>query len=237
MAQHPAKIPHVIVVAGPSGAGKTTLMRQLATGLLPPEIRSRLPQGAERWSQVHGSRHAAWLPAAARGEADGGGIVLHYDMTRDGLSFVDAYARDPALQIVRLADHVTFLLLRPSASRLLRQWGHFKMGIADRASLRRRRVLGIAAGVAAAAMRAVPVGPARQRAAALKRLQKLRPRSPHILGLYLRRGGVDAVFRAWDRFIASLKADGIHFTEIQLAPDPAAEVGQGRWLVVAAGPE
>jgi hypothetical protein len=237
MVEHSAKIAHVIVVAGPSGSGKTTLMRQLAAGLLSPEIRSHLPQDAERWAQVHGNRHPAWLPRAARGEADGGGIVLHYDLTRDGLSFVDEYARDPALQIVRLADRVTFLLLRPSTTRLLRQWGQAKMGIVSSTRLRSRRILGAVAGVAASLVRIMPLWSPRHRAAMLKRLEALRPRSPHILALYLRDGGVEAMFRAWDRFVTSLKADGIQLTEIRIAPDPAAEIGHGRWLIVSRPPE
>lgn len=233
--QESHRLRHAIIVAGPSGSGKTILMRQLAAGQLAAEIRERLPAGADGWLQVHGNRFPAWLPAimqAHRGQ-NAPGIVLHYDITREGLAYVNDYRRDPALRIVWLAARVTFVHLRPAAARLIRQWGRAKMGAETRWDLNRRRITGGIADVVGAAVRAVPIWPVRYRGAVLGRIEKLRVRSPKTLALYLRPGGVDSLFLAWDHFMDSLRAEGLDLTEIHIAPDAAAPVGQAcRWRVI-----
>lgn len=112
----------LLVVAGASGAGKSTFLRQLDRGTLGPEILSRLPHGASRWPQTNGFRIRGRLEEA-RDEAGAllvGGVVLHYDIMRIFETRISGYAEDPALAVLAKAAAITAVVVRPPDQQLAR---------------------------------------------------------------------------------------------------------------------
>ena len=53
---------HLLVIAGPSGGGKTTFITQLVSAQLPDQVRAQLPYGAEEWAELSAGGYKRWLP-------------------------------------------------------------------------------------------------------------------------------------------------------------------------------
>ncbi len=111
------KLRHVLIVTGPSGAGKSTFLDHLASRMLQPDILAHLPQGSERWTQIQELAHAHWMaelkdPANDSSTAE---LAMHYDMTHTELAFIDCFERDPALQVLRMAETATIIHIRPTS--------------------------------------------------------------------------------------------------------------------------
>src|SRR5687767_906542 len=75
--------PHGLLVAGPSGGGKTTFITQLVEGTLAPEIHDRLPERTAAWDRIEGNRFVK--RGTKPGFSPGGtiahrGLILHYDI-------------------------------------------------------------------------------------------------------------------------------------------------------------
>jgi len=103
----------LIVVAGPSAAGKTTLVRQLRRGLL-PELADRLDMGDfQLWHYTTGDKGPP--PADARR------IFLDYNASR---SYREErpYAEDECLEVVKRAQRVWFVTVWTPPARLGRQY-------------------------------------------------------------------------------------------------------------------
>jgi hypothetical protein len=110
------RIAHLVLVCAPSGAGKSTFMRRLASNALPHEIASELPAGASVWPHTNGSRlrGRVVLAQTKTGEATVQGAVLHYDIMRVVDTRISRYADDPALAALAKADEVTVVQIRPT---------------------------------------------------------------------------------------------------------------------------
>jgi hypothetical protein len=106
----------LMVVAGLRGAGKTTFLRALSAGWLDPVIAARIPKSASSWPQVEGADHAAWLPMVAAGSLPIPNLTLHLDIA----SLLAGFGRE-ALEVLRMADSVMVINLRPAAERLVAQ--------------------------------------------------------------------------------------------------------------------
>jgi hypothetical protein len=117
------RIAHLLVVSGPSGSGKTTFLRQLAAGRLSPELIAALPAGAGQWPETNGFgiRRRARVSRDTQGRRVVEGVVLHYDIMRVVDTMIDAYADDPTLLGLDLADEVSVAVIRAPAERLARQ--------------------------------------------------------------------------------------------------------------------
>ena len=118
------RIAHLLVVAGPPSSGKSTFLRDLASGRLPAEVTSALPAGAEDWAQTGGSRLLRGSPKSetdAEGREVWPGLALHYDMLRPFETSLTGYDDDPALSVLRTADHVVLVLIKPTIEQLARQ--------------------------------------------------------------------------------------------------------------------
>ena len=55
----------LIVLSSPSGAGKSSFLKELRTGRMAPDIHRALPPGVETWPLVHCNRPEQWQPQAA----------------------------------------------------------------------------------------------------------------------------------------------------------------------------
>jgi hypothetical protein len=119
-------IKHLLLIAGPSGAGKTTFMDQLAAGQLRAEIVARLPAGAGSWVQSSCKRFLQ--QTSKTHDAEGRlkplpGLVLHYDIMRPHSLGMSDHAADAALRTpFGLADEVAVVSLLPAADRLSDQF-------------------------------------------------------------------------------------------------------------------
>ena len=105
-------IPVLLVVAGPSGTGKTTFMRMLQAGELDPAVEAALPGGAREWPQFGHNRRD--VPTTS------GPFVLHYSTTyaprrRSG------FEADSVLAPIRDADRVVVVTIHAGANRILEQ--------------------------------------------------------------------------------------------------------------------
>jgi hypothetical protein len=104
------RVGHLLVVAGPSGSGKSEFLRQLAARRLPAEIASVLPIGASSWPQTNGRRMVRGrLPPGSLWNAGGGlpGLVLHYDFLRPFETAIRDFSSDPSLGVLAWAEEAS----------------------------------------------------------------------------------------------------------------------------------
>lgn len=114
---------HLLVIAGPAGAGKSTFIRALSEGYLDAEIASVLPRGAEGWPRMAASDIDLKRPQRMLRRLNGTDLVLHYNTMRVQLRDFDDYTSDPVLEfLIRAAVTVAVVTLVPEPSVLLEQY-------------------------------------------------------------------------------------------------------------------
>lgn len=110
------RINHLVVVNGPTSAGKKTCCRKLVANEL-PELATRvgIGDGAEWAPYVHANR--LWMPS----EPDVDKMILHYDFLRPHLRSAKVHERDEALDTLGAASKLTFVTIWTPPERLRRQ--------------------------------------------------------------------------------------------------------------------
>lgn len=110
------RIGRLVVVNGPTSAGKKTCCRKLVANEL-PEVAARvgIEDGAEWGPYVHANR--LWQPSEPRVDK----MILHYDFLRPHLRSAKTNDRDEAMDVVKAAEHVTFLTIWTPPERLRKQ--------------------------------------------------------------------------------------------------------------------
>jgi len=106
---------HIVVVAGPTGSGKSTLIDELAAGRL-AEFERRM--GIERlaeWPRMAPARALARIGQEPRN------FILHYDFLWQRHKADRATGEPPALSILESAGKLSFATLWTPAARLRRQ--------------------------------------------------------------------------------------------------------------------
>jgi len=184
-----SRIPHLLLVAGASGAGKTTFVRQLCAGTLPSELHSKLPT-ANDWDRIEGNRFVKrgirprLSDAATQARR---GLVVHYDIVHIHRSEVENYADDPVFDLIPTADALTLINLRPSPTQLLEQ-------LTNRQDIIRKEK-----GRMRGAWKALVLHP-------MRRLSlQLRGRNvPDKHDLYREAGWLDRCYAEWNRFVDTL---------------------------------
>ncbi len=105
----------LVVVAGASGAGKSTFLDCLAARALPASIMAALPPGCADWPQTNGKRV---IGKGARNVALSGlmrveGAVQHYDILSPFGAAAGSYETDLALGLLKRADRIVVVDIRP----------------------------------------------------------------------------------------------------------------------------
>ncbi|HKP22735.1 MAG TPA: hypothetical protein VJV39_02635 [Dongiaceae bacterium] len=228
------RLRHVIVVAGPSGAGKNALIEQLMWGEMQADVLAALQLQPREAFLVAELEHALWLPSLldTPGERT---PTMHYEMTHTGLAFGDRFEHDPALQILRMAETATIVNLRPPRDRLIRQWGaaHLKT-----CTVWQVRLAYVVAALAREIHRAICKMPrsARRPRAMWRAVVRwsVRQRVPHrpVGALYLQRDGLPRLYRSWDAFVRQAGA-WTQLRQVDIQPDPTSPIGTPamRWKI------
>jgi|GEM_PF-1929155 len=114
----------ILLIAGPAGSGKSTLIRQLRDGTLSPEIRARLPEASSEWEVVEANDVMKGdLPSDAfAGTLRKGGVLAHYDIVFIHRHGVSDYEDDPALRLLAEAGPMVTVLVRPNPAQLREQY-------------------------------------------------------------------------------------------------------------------
>ncbi len=113
---HKRRIGHLLVVGGPTSAGKKTLMRKLTANQL-PELAGRLgTPDASVWGTPLNANHLDEPSEPVRSHA-----ILHYDIMRPFFRSTRVYARDEAMDLLSCADKVTFVTVLTPSSVLSKQ--------------------------------------------------------------------------------------------------------------------
>jgi 2-polyprenyl-3-methyl-5-hydroxy-6-metoxy-1,4-benzoquinol methylase len=105
------RIGHLAVIAGPTSSGKSTLMARLETDAA---LRARLGLEGDGW--LADNAHLDRLP---RGRIER--LMLHYDILRPYGRSIRTFHRDPALDIMTVADRISVLTLVAPTATLRRQ--------------------------------------------------------------------------------------------------------------------
>jgi hypothetical protein len=165
-------------VAGLKGAGKSTFIRSIAQGTLPPRIAALLPKEAETWPELPAGHANAWLPCLIGTAAPIPGAILHYDLHH----FYRPGSRHPSRQALLLARRVTVINVFPAVERLNAQFNKRE----SQALL--LRVLESGANGASSSR-------------SLKSMERIRTRRSDTLRLYSTPGWVEEVRRNWNAFV------------------------------------
>lgn len=197
---------HILLVAGPSAAGKSTLIDNLIQGRLSDEYCALLPPDLESWPCIEANdvlkrSDSTDVIEALRSDRDG--IILHYDtffIQRMGL---EDYRQDPVLDLLLASQKLTIICIEPDPDELRSQF-----------EVRHREHMGKKS-----------VGSrlwARLGRMPLKRLKyRVLGRGMPETGLMYRDPGkIETCYRNWQNFLDELKAE-IPETQIYyLRPDP-----------------
>lgn len=110
------RVKRVVVVAAPTGAGKSTLIREL--------LSNRLPQLATRLDITDVSQWTAVKAKEIRKARDvlPETLILHYDFLRPDKTWPKSYERDPSLRLLDCAEEVAVLTLWTLPERLRDQF-------------------------------------------------------------------------------------------------------------------
>ncbi len=111
----------VLLVAGPSGGGKSVFISQVKANALDPAIAALLPPGCADWPVVEANdvmkdgRTAVPAPASD-------GLILHYDITFIHRFALTDYTHDPFCAALLSAPPADVVYVKPDAQRLIDQF-------------------------------------------------------------------------------------------------------------------
>jgi len=115
----------IILISGPTGGGKSTFLKSMASGNLDDEILHALPEGAADWPIIEANDilkgDISLRNSVERIEADGR-VRLHYDIMFIWSRGLNSYEEDPSLKILEHADRLWIVFLKPDQSTVKRQY-------------------------------------------------------------------------------------------------------------------
>jgi hypothetical protein len=200
-------IKQLIIVAGPQAAGKSTFMRQLASGHLPGEVLRHIPAGAVSWVHTDAKKFLNRTPEthSAAGLAKAlPGLIFHYSLIRRGRLTTQNFAGDPALEILQLADEALFITIVPPPARLVSQFAERAREEQARKSKRPLRRL--------------------QRLITGENLPPMTTRQSRVLEHYQSAGWLVRLYRDWDAYVESCCRIRENVQAIKV--EPASDAGE-----------
>jgi hypothetical protein len=127
-------IPSMLIVAGPSGVGKSAFLSDLASGNLSREIWANLPIGCDCWQEVAARGLSAHLEG--RSPIDRSNIALHYDLNNTIRLGASNYFENPTAEGVACTKEIVVVTIRASSERLQAQLLHRCFGGSNEAETR-----------------------------------------------------------------------------------------------------
>lgn len=109
---------NTILIAGPSGAGKTTFLNLLHAKELPQEIQTMLPLDAHSWPVFEANDFNKDILVNADRQ------IVHYDTVDIRRYPYSCYDSDPRLTFLIAAESAIIITLEPDAGRLSQQFRH-----------------------------------------------------------------------------------------------------------------
>lgn len=247
----------MLVVAAPSGAGKSRFLLEMGSFELPQKVMTNLPSGAQKWMRLRVAGHQVWssLILEANKRKALPGVVVDYDMTR-GIAVSGGYHHDPALNLLRLAQRITVVNLQPPLELIVSQLRSREIEAPMRRRVRLGKLMRIAAEfsrhtlivVASALPRSVIIrfGLLRPFAYAWNTLNAPRvsvnverkKKLSATLNQYEQEGWLDQIYDRWQAYLESLTREGVAIEQIFLEPDPDTQTdGIYHWRVASSGPQ
>ncbi|MGQ0671374.1 MAG: hypothetical protein ACT4N2_00635 [Hyphomicrobium sp.] len=115
----------LVLVAGPSGAGKTIFINQFRAGTLAPELSDLLPAQAAHWPQVGANdcmKRGVGMNGVLPKNWSAPGAVVHYDTAYIHRFGVSRYEDDPVAELFRRAKRAIVVSIAPPADTLTAQY-------------------------------------------------------------------------------------------------------------------
>lgn len=115
----------LLLVAGPSGAGKTVFINQFRKGTLAPELRQLLPANAERWPQIGANdcmKRGVGIAGVLPEPWTAAGGVAHYDTAYIHRFGLDGYEHDPIAELFETVGRLIVISIMPDAAALTAQF-------------------------------------------------------------------------------------------------------------------
>jgi hypothetical protein len=204
--------PELLIVAGISGSGKSTFIKQLKLGRLPDDL--ILPEGVQDWPVIGSSPQV--YPNNVRG------LVLHYDMNGRKLYDGRDYRADPALDLVRHARAVTVVNIRPPRTRLVEQLSARESRRQERQRCEQARLIWrLAAPLHGAAEYVMP----RPLMKVINRRIPFRDFGKRLEGkrrIYEQPGWLDDMYARWESYLDSVAQTGKPMRRIFIEPEAAS---------------
>lgn len=114
-----------LLISGPSGGGKSTLIRQLMDQTLAPEILSRLPVGAGGWPIIEANdvlKGDLSTESLLQSRTRPDGWLIHYDIVFIHCCRIKRYEDDPAMDLLGGTAPLQVVFIRPDPRSLLEQY-------------------------------------------------------------------------------------------------------------------
>jgi hypothetical protein len=217
----PARRRQILLVAGPSGGGKSTFIRLLRAKQLSSQIAGSLPPEAESWPLVTANfrkSEPSEDSAPAGGPAHPSGLIVHYDTTFPHRHGIHNYEADPALQILEHADRLCIANVLPAHDQLVAQF--------DRRHQRRHGSKNLARKAWRHGVR-IPFNRLRALLGGQRR---------ETMDLYATPEWVRSSCEQWDAFVKSVMRGKPGSTVLQVEPWPDAQGHPNFRLHTSAGP-
>lgn len=115
----------MLLIAGPSGGGKSTLIRLLADKSLAPEILALLPANSSHWPVIEANnllKGNLTRESLLHHHNQADGWILHYDINFIHCHGVNHYADDPAMDLLAGSSSLEVVFVRPAREVLRTQF-------------------------------------------------------------------------------------------------------------------